>query len=493
MRRTWSTWFVGFLLIGAGWALLTPVNQFPDEADHVYRAVSVVRGEVFPHNGAYTHGTGAITNVPIGFLRLVYAGPCRGVRTAGLCSTASAPAGSVTVVTAEGRNFPFYYAAVGWPSLLFPNRAGWYLMRLVSAVWCAALLATGALVIMSMSRRPLVLGGAMLVGLTPLVLDLSGSVNPSGLEAASALCFWAVLLALVHKDSSLDRRLLVQFGLISGVLLATCRDLGWFWIVLALVLSLASAGRADRRSFVRSRAAHLVFGAAVAAVVAAEVWAFTFHSNQNFKFTTVPKGLVGAASASLNSTPKLLEETLAYLGWLTIRPPAVADVCWILAVAAVMVSSFVAGRRAGVLVVAGAALVVVIPFAILGFTLMHPNDGIWQGRYTLPLAIGVPLLGVAGRRLGFTEHRFVALLASIVIFLVLGAQVAVYRSAWARFGPADHHWYVSLGQASLALGALGILANVAWADSRWSLARRGSTPTRPSPRTLERSGPTRAM
>jgi hypothetical protein len=468
--RTWASWLLAFLLIGAGWALVTPVNQYPDESDQVYRAVSVVRGEVFPHIGAYNHGTGATTNIPTTILRSSYGGPCRGIRSPGYCSTASAAAGSVTVVTSEGRNFPLYYALVGWPSLLFPNRAGWYFMRLVSAVWCAVLLATGALVMMSMPRRPLVLAGAMLVGLTPLALDLSGSVNPSGLEAASALCFWAVLLALIHNNSALDRRLVVSFGLISGVVLATCRSLGWLWVVLAVVLSLASVGRADRLFFLRSRAARVILGGAAGAVVVAEAWSVTFHSYQVFGVGALPDGLVAAARTSLRSTPMLLQETLAYLGWLTIPPPAVAEVCWILAAVAVIVISIVTGRRTALLVAAGAALVVVLPFTILTFSFLHPRIGIWQGRYTLPLAIGVPLLGFARSRLGRGEHRIAVLLASCAILLVLWAQLAVYRGASTIFAPLTHYWYASFGQELLAFGALGLLANIAWADIRWSLA-----------------------
>jgi hypothetical protein len=489
VRRAWSIWFVVFVLIGTGWALVTPVDQYPDEIDHVYRAVSVVRGEVFPHVGAYWSGTGAITNVPIGVWRSIYLGPCRGLLTTTRCSTASAPAGEITVVSSEGRNFPLYYALVGWPSLLLPGRAGWYFMRLAGAVWCAMLLATGALVIMSMSRRPLVLAGAMLVGLTPLALDLSGSINPSGLEAASALCFWAVLLALIQRNSALSRRLLVTLGLISGGVLVTCRGLGWLWAALAVLLSLAGAGSADRRSFLRSVAARVLLAGVAAATVVAELWSLTFRSYQVFRMDTAPAGLVAAARTSLGTTTKLLRETLAYLGWLTIPPPAVAEVCWILAAAAVIVTGMLSGWRTGLLTVAGAALVIAVPFAILTFAFAHPAIGIWQGRYTLPLAIGVPLLAVAGSRSGHGKQTVAALLASSAILLVAWAQVAVYLGARARFAAPVQFRYATLGQALLALGALGVLANIAWTDIRWSLASRSRAQAHEPGGTAIRSGP----
>ena len=212
-------------------------------------AVSVVRGEVFPHIGDYTHDSGAITNIPLGIENSIRPGPCLGIAAPPSCSTKSAPQGSVTVVTSEGRNFPLFYFLVGWPSLFVHGLGAWYAMRIVGAFWCALLLASGATVLLSMKRRPVVMGAAMLVGLTPLALGMTGSVNPSGLEAASALCFWAVTLALIHDCVTISRRLVIGLAVVSGVLLATCRNIGWLWVLLAVLLSLLTASAEELRAF----------------------------------------------------------------------------------------------------------------------------------------------------------------------------------------------------------------------------------------------------
>jgi hypothetical protein len=136
-------------------------------------------------------------------------------------------------------------------------------------------------------------------------------------------------------------------------------------------------------------------------------------------------------------------------------------------------------------------LVVLLPFAILTYAYLHPQIGIWQGRYTLPLAIGVPLLAVAGGRAGLrdpagpagaeplgadssadslTRARIVTGLASMAILLVICAQTAVFLSAWEAFAPANGHWYPALGRVLLFAGAVALIANVAWADYRWSLS-----------------------
>ena len=330
----------------AGWALVAPLDQVPDEADHVYRAAAVVRGEIFPHIVTYDHGTGAITNVPVSLMRPAYPGPCGRFPRAS-CSFASAPPGQVTVVTGEGRMFPFYYALVGWPSLLSAGRTGWYLMRLDNAVLCALMLATAAVVVMSLPRRPLVLAAALLVGLTPDALSLTGAVNSSALEAAAAVCYWAVLLALIHDNSAFSRRLLASVAVAATVVLTLTREYDWLWAALAMVLVLATAGREQRRSFLRSPLGRGMLLVIVASAAVTELWSFRFKAYQVFPMFPRPLSLAEALRHSVVMAPIQLRETLGYLSWDTIQPPAVAVVCWGLAVVAVVVIGFaLSGGRA---------------------------------------------------------------------------------------------------------------------------------------------------
>ena len=471
--RAWAGWFAAFLLIGVGWTLVTPLNQAPDELDHVYRAAAVVRGEVFPHIGPYIYGTGAITNVPTGLMRAVISGPCTRLLGPGGCSFASAPRGQVTVVTGEGRMFPFYYALVGWPSLLFPDRAGWYAMRLDNAVLCALILATAAVVVMSLPRRPLVLAAAMLVGLVPGALAVTGAVNSSGLEVSAALCYWAVLLALIHDNSALSRRLLVSLGVAAAVVLSLTREYDWLWAILAMILALATAGIQQRRSFLRSGVARAMLLVLAASAAVTEIWSVSFKAYQVYPVHSLPLSLADAARSSLAGTPRMLGETL---GDLAVLPPAIADVCWVLAVAAVVVIGFAASMRAGLLVTAGVALVVAIPYVIGVAGYLHPSVGWWEGRYTLPLAIGVPLLAVARGRPGQPERRVVILLALVITAAVLFGQAAVYWHATANWlaRPIQHPPYLdtALGSGLLALGAVGVLASIAWAEYRAGVFRR---------------------
>ena len=271
----------------------------------------------------------------------------------------------MTVETSEGRRFPLYYALVGWPSLAFPDQTGWFLMRLVNAVLCSAFLASGAYVLFSMCRRPLVLAAGLFVGLTPLAVNLAGSVNPSGLEVATAFCVWAVVLAMVHGTSSLPPRRVIGIGAVSSVAARHQPGAG------VRVDRPGRRARADlreperRAEFVRARSTRVLLACAAGATIVMAAWSVAFRSFDTFH--TPPASATGfgpAVSASYRHVGRLLQQTLAYLGYLTIPPPRVAELGWALAVLAIVGLAVVTNRRVGLAVLLGCAIVLVMPFVI---------------------------------------------------------------------------------------------------------------------------------
>ena len=108
-------------------------------------------------------------------------------------------------------------------------------------------------------------------------------------------------------------------------------------------------------------------------------------------------------------------------------------VCWVLAVAAVVVIGFTGSLRVGLVVVAGLVLIVAMPFVITVAGSTHPAIGEWLGRYTLPLAVGIPLLAIARGRPAYAERKIVIALASVVLALVICGQAAVFWHASTLF------------------------------------------------------------
>jgi hypothetical protein len=144
---------------------------------------------------------------------------------------------TVRAVTHVGRYPPAYYLAVGWPSLLTASVAGTYLMQSASAVLCAMFLALAVATARRWSSSSLLVP-AISVAVTPMASFLNSSVNPSGLEVASAATAWTAATVLVagHFESP-PAGLLAVLGISTAVMVWT-RPTALLWpVVIAAVLA----------------------------------------------------------------------------------------------------------------------------------------------------------------------------------------------------------------------------------------------------------------
>ena len=124
---------------------------------------------------------------------------------------------TVDTSTYVGTYQPVYYAAVGWPTLLFPPDSGVLVARIVSALIVAALLAS-ALTTMATFGGAVSVAATMLA-ITPAFIYLMGVVNPSGIEIAASLALWSTLLAL-FSDPRAPRRVVVRAAVAAVCLIA---------------------------------------------------------------------------------------------------------------------------------------------------------------------------------------------------------------------------------------------------------------------------------
>ncbi|HEX4790535.1 MAG TPA: DUF2142 domain-containing protein, partial [Actinospica sp.] len=238
---------VGYLLVMAGWAFITPLPAM-DERAQVVKAVATVRGELL---GTVVHidrtdlGLPADSNFGPGLAsRFVvprsYAGvpiPCFPAKPAHPRCTAkmSDSAAPATALSYVGNYNPIYYALVGWPSLFVLGAKSVYLMRLCTALFNAAMLALTAhtLLLARNPRRALI---CFLAATTPMTLFLGGIVNPAGLEITSAELLWSVLLVIATDPAPVRERVrqLGPRGAAALLLLLNLRMMGPLWAAGAL-------------------------------------------------------------------------------------------------------------------------------------------------------------------------------------------------------------------------------------------------------------------
>jgi hypothetical protein len=483
----WLRWTgVGALLflLTALWSVGTPLMSSPDEPSHVSRAAGVVRGQVSldlvePQGEGATPGLAGRVELPADYGAALGLPNCFAFQpnVSAACQADLAPSGGATVVvdTFAGQYPPLYYALVGWPSLFLSAEAGITAMRLVSALLTAGLMTWGLFRLTRIDGNRAGIWGAA-AALTPMTFFLGGTVNPAGFEIAAAFTFWTACLALVLDRRPVTTSALVQ-AVVGGGLLITTRSTGPVWAVAILLITLIAAPRGRWREVLRHRRIWWFVGVTVAFCAAAGGWLLAHPSvvtteNAYPQLASLRAAVLGVLG---NAQPYLLNMIGDY-GWLDSPSPPVTFIAWYAMVGAVLLIALSA-RRAGrrriavaltFLGTAASPLILQVPTAA-------DTGLIWQGRYALPVAIGVPLLaalvvGLGDRR---PEDDLVRRIARGTLPVILVAQVAAFYWASRRYAEGltgelvTFHplWQSPIGYLpGVALYAVvaGLLALCAW-------------------------------
>jgi hypothetical protein len=442
-------WWAAFLLVfglAAAWAFASPLYSFPDEAAHTVKAAAVVRGELDGRKQTVPDRPGTIFRG--GFTVVVHVPTSYTWNSSTLpncyISHPHVPAScapkfvddhrSTTWTTWVGRYPPTYYALVGWPSLVDTGTASIYAMRLLGAVVFAALLAAAMACAWEAPRFRLLTVGVV-VAATPTALFLAGGVNPNSLEIAAAVCLWAALgVAALGDPPGVSRRLLVLIGL-SGALLAATRPISALWLAVILLAGLALAGRDRVATVIRQRGAQVTV--AVVGVVAAGgvLWTLVGGALGNNEGDD-PRGLgyLSALEHSLRLTPKYVREMLGVFGWRTTPSPSVVYWAFVVVLVLLVGLALVRSSRPAAAVLLGVVGVSLVLPPVLEAANAHDKGFGWQGRYGLPIAVGVPIVAAlvlgASRRLG---RRATARLAATVVTVVAAAQAVAFYWALRRY------------------------------------------------------------
>jgi predicted membrane protein DUF2142 len=510
--------FVACAAIAGAWALTVPPFGMGDEYSSTVRAQGAGRLHLIPpyeaENGG---GAGPGTVQRYGVFRLpkyvsdwqCFAGHQERLPS---CAGPLRVGPSVLQNTYHGGYPPLYYALVGSASVVVRGPDGFYAMRLASAALVAALLALAFdTAVRGRRRRLLALG--VLVAATPAVFALGGAVNSGALEVAAAIALWTTLLALVERRAG-DPRVpgLVARATLAAVLLVLARPFSPVWAAVIAVIVVIVAGRTTMWALLHRRSVQI--GCAIVAIAGAAAAAWILLRRTEADITRwadhAPRpGRLATAQSIAEQTGYFLSGMVGWDGWPgepTVPPATIATgataVVIVAAGAAVLALLAAAARRSGRrgLVVLGALVVGVLGAPII-LTAVTANTFIpnYSPRYTLPLAVGVPL--VAAFLLDQAErlrpHATLLLSAGVVIAFVV-EQLALYWIVAHRFtvgarGPIlyflDPRWAPRVAD-SVLLGvvvvAVGWLASaVGKQAASLSVPRRASraraTRSRPSP------------
>jgi Predicted membrane protein (DUF2142) len=349
----------------------------------------------------------------------------------------------------------------------------------------SAILNLGALLLLSlyMLRRNRWWGSLLLVVSTPMAVFLGAVVNPSGWEITCGLAMAAGLSETIRGGSPEARgglRSAVALLLLACLGLCLARPLGFVWAG-GLTLSAVALARSWNPRVLLTLACAVAPGVAVGML-----WYVTHQAGTPaFSAATSPSALAYGSTpfaASLVYFPLRLFQMFGDLGWLDTPMPSILLFGSLIAWGVLLRQMPSIGRLA---MLCGIAGIVIVP-SVIESMLSGGWAFWWQGRYTMPFALGFVLLLLL--RSGQLAPRTISA-ASALALLSLGAMVWVNAARYA-FGLTASDLPLSLGASALSplrlaisglSGGLLVVAGVYLAVRMWRPGRSLVSGSEPDP------------
>jgi hypothetical protein len=471
--RFWRPFLVAwaiFAVLAATWSIATPIGASPDEPAHLIRASSVATGQIAPFIGNADK-----VRVPewVWYAQRVDCFALGGNTTPTCVAPDAVPqTRQIVVYASAGRYNPLYYAAVGWPSVFFSTNAGIYAMRVVSGVLVSLFLALSFALILGWRRRLLPLLG-LVIAATPMVLFLSGMVNPNSLEITATLAAFVGMLTIVREPAPelLGRRAAIVF--VAAAVAANMRGLSLLWIAVALLAPLILITKDRLFDLLRTRSIRLLIVGCAVAFAAAAAWMVIANplgaGDPGATGTLAPQGL-GTSHVlgflwTLFSTFFYGQQMVGQFGWLETPAPASVYFLWSGLIGGIILTAFVVLRRRALLLTAAlVGALLLLPPLIQG---IYVTSGgvIWQGRYILPVFVCtvVGVAAVLSDRVALSERTsrraFALVIGAIAIaqFLAFATTLKRYAVGMKPEWPAMlHPTWSPPGGVVLVLAVFGV-------------------------------------
>lgn len=460
---------VGYGLLLLSWAMSNSPGSSPDEPAHLTKALGVATGQwsgqeadypVTPEFGApqlpWINSVTRSFQVPRGATFGTIA-TCNAFRPEepSTCIDRALARRAGGAMSAEKTHVGSYQPAPYLPIGLAARAAG--------ASGHAAVVG-GRLVVVGVSFVLIALAGASLwsdawrrwsmvgltVAVTPMVVFLGASLSPSGMEIAGGLAMSAGVIAIARTAE--PRRLAWAALGSGGAVMALSRSTGPVWAAALLVLFVALSGL--RGSVIRLRSGGRAAVASMASIALAGaatlVWDLAFMPAPP---SSPQPGRILEAVAHL---PELLRQSIGVFGWLDTAMPALAYTAWRVMLIALVGLALLVGTRRERFVLLGTALGVLIATIALALVAVFPTGFGTQARYTLPLAVAVPL--VAGEIVARRRHRLGGLLPARLPLVFAGTAAVVHFVGWYAngrrhgVGTDGPMWFIGRGEWSPPIG-----------------------------------------
>lgn len=482
----WSVAFVAILL----WSVATPMWTAPDATAHGMRAYAVGQGQVVadPVDGAYVSDT----PVPQGLLESSLSVDCRkeGAGRTAACVKLPDPEQSaeVSYYNPAGRYIPTYYLLVGPAASFAPLEYTWYAQNFVASFLASFFVGLAGAAALSCRSRALALTG-LVVACSPMVLWLGGVTNPQSLEIVAALAMVAcTLVFLAQPDTWLGRAMFARAMVAAGAMIAV-RSVSPVWVaVWFCAFALLASGPVWRALRTRRNLAWM--GLPTAAVAVSAAWTLStdvgdITATQAHDFSWSER----LQLSWLRIDPGTVQEMVGWFGWLdtTLDVAVVHLYQWPALAVVVLAVAFLRTRE--VLAVGFLAVCTYVLPIVMQAANWNMDGQWWQGRYTLPLMVMVPLtaLMLAAQRVDLADRslptRKLVWLVPVLLAPLAYVHVEAFRTHLGRNVNAgrgdsalDGPWEPPVNAETWMFGYAALVV-LTWLCVAWLYRREGSTAT----------------
>jgi len=445
------------------WLLLMPPGSGPDEPGHLVRAGAVIRGDLGDQN-----------TYPLPDRYQVAEPGCYAFQPTVPASCAVVPVhtGATLDLSTNAGGYPVWGHGVFGASTLLPGLDPVWWARLVGAL-IATVLVGWSLARAAMDHRLTAAG--LLLGLTPMAWSTFGTVNPSSMVIAGAVAVWVGLL-VAGDDPPISHRAAGWLTAAGWAALVLPRRDGLVWACITLVIALAAThatttswwrtlSRTQQGVIIASTVVTMVWGAlsdsrstqmvvlAPLLVAATEAWRWWWHRPAQSRAIRVVGGALVVVAATVVTflligtrpggwdtdlaidivmqTDENLVEAIGVLGWLDTVVPVGVVYLWLLAIGILVGAALLVDARDGLIWAGALIAAIAVSSWVLELVQGNPSGLYWQGRYSIPLLVGVPLL--LARSLPNTRNRLDVVGRVVGVLALVGVNAAAWAAA-RRFG-----------------------------------------------------------
>lgn len=440
---------MAFGLAQLGFCLAVPAYRGIDEFDHAFRASSVGHGHVWAGSRVPDDGRGFLVPVEESIARaaftacddLSYTGPDN-------CTAVTQPnaAGEVDIASAAATYNPAWYVITGWGSRPFSGDTALYAMRVIS-ILLVDLILLGALVLAGGARTRLWTIGGVMIAATPILAYSSTVAAPNGTTYAAALLLWVGLLRL-REDGAPGRG--TWWGIAVGACAILLTHSTGVLFVPAILACAAPLLWPRRRQLWRESRRPVVAVALTIAVVGMGCLAWILAAGTNDpRGTDADLGSMPIGTALIGPVLWFLQ-SIATLAFRNEPAPVAAYVLGATVIVTVLVLGARRAQRSERLSMASLVVVgTVIPIT-LTWLAYSTQGAAWQGRYGLPLTVGLILVAASAFGSAPEAGRLAPVLATLLVLVVATHALTLEAMVSSLNGPTS-----ALQLAAIVIGGLG--------------------------------------